>query len=266
MAPPFSVATYNVLADAYIRPQRYPNTPASLLVPQERMSRLIRRILDLDADVVCLQEADIALYQALSQRFDQATYLLPFARKAGGKPDGCITIVKTSSLSLRSSHVLYYSDGGDVRADSGHLALVTVLEQPGKVLAIANTHLKWDPPDTPPEAQWAYRQISQLLRCERIAPDAAAWIVCGDLNVRPDSATVRAIRDCGFRDAFDGDAAAHTCVANGKAQKVDYLFMGSALAARPAALPRLDDATPLPSMIEPSDHLPLRADFDWQVP
>jgi mRNA deadenylase 3'-5' endonuclease subunit Ccr4 len=37
----FSVASYNVLAEAYIRPDWYPNTPAAVLAPSHRHPTLL---------------------------------------------------------------------------------------------------------------------------------------------------------------------------------------------------------------------------------
>src|SRR5438034_6979626 len=54
----FTVATYNVLASAYIKPQWYPNTPNELLRPEHRIPALSQYARQLDADILCLQEVE----------------------------------------------------------------------------------------------------------------------------------------------------------------------------------------------------------------
>jgi CCR4-NOT transcription complex subunit 6 len=54
----FSVASYNVLAGAYIHPGWYPGTPASVLALAWRKSAVVQRVADLGADVICLQEVE----------------------------------------------------------------------------------------------------------------------------------------------------------------------------------------------------------------
>jgi len=52
------------------------------------------------------------------------------------------------TIALRTVHTLYYADGSGTQLSSGHIALVTVVEQEGRQVGIANTHLKWDSPST----------------------------------------------------------------------------------------------------------------------
>lgn len=264
MTMAFCVTSYNVLADAYIRPSWYPHTPAPLLVPAQRTPKLVQCIANLSFDIICLQEVSPELYEMLCETLDHKAYVSNFALKGSGKPDGCATFVNTATMLFQSSHVIRYTDGQNGQPDSGHLALIMVLEQDGRSVGVANTHLKWDSPDTKPEDQWAYRQITQLLdERNAIAPDCGAWIICGDLNVTPESEVIGAIRNRGLRDAFSEESPPNTCVANGRAKKIDYLFHSSVLSARTFALPPLDDKTPLPSAQEPSDHLAITATFAW---
>jgi endonuclease/exonuclease/phosphatase family metal-dependent hydrolase len=68
-----------------------------------------------------------------------------------------------------------------------------------RTLGIANTHLKWDSPGTPPAEQYGYRQVRQLLdACDACAPAETAWIVCGDLNATPESDVVATLHRAGF--------------------------------------------------------------------
>src|SRR5947207_1747478 len=160
----FSLATYNILAQAYITPARYPRTPATVLASTWRRPALVRYVVALAADVLCLQEVEDETFAALQQVLEPLGYSGHLVKKGGGKPDGCATFIRHSALTLRRVQLLMYTDGSGAEPHSGHLALIVLLEYRGRALGIVNTHLLWDPPDTPRDQQHGYRQISQLLR------------------------------------------------------------------------------------------------------
>jgi mRNA deadenylase 3'-5' endonuclease subunit Ccr4 len=259
---PLLVVSYNVLADSYINPAWYPGVPPALLARGARTPAIVRRIADLDGDVVCLQEVEADVAAALDNRLGALGYVGHFAPKGGGKPDGCATFVRSRAAAVRAARTLAYGDGRGRRPDSGHIALVLLLEWEGRPLAVANTHLKWDPPGTPAADRWGLRQVSQLL-AERaaLAPGCAAWILCGDFNAGPESDVLGTLEKAGFASAYWGREHEGTCVANGRAKMIDFLCHTPCLTARPLELPRIDDRTALPSELEPSDHLPILAWF-----
>jgi mRNA deadenylase 3'-5' endonuclease subunit Ccr4 len=258
----FTVASYNVLATAYIRRRYYPRTPAALLDPGQRIPALAERIEGLGADLLCLQEVDEATFAALAPRLAALGYEGHRAEKGGNRPDGCASFLKTSRFVLRDVRRLAYADADAGAAPSGHVALLVVAEHEGRRLGLANTHLKWDAPETAPARQWGLRQVRELSAALAAqAPPCEASILCGDLNATPDSAVLAALREAGFADPHD--AAAFTCNSNGVAKKIDYVLHTRGLIASPMPLPPIDDLTPLPSTTQPSDHLALLARFDW---
>ena len=222
-----AIATYNVLADAYIRREFYPRTEPALLRPGARDAALIERIRGFDADVICLQEVEQRLMDAIG---------LPgeFVHKAGGKPDGCATFVRGEAR----HEALHFDDG------TGHLVLITRAAG----VTIANTHIKWD-------AKWGVGQAEAIVRA--LASHPRPWIVCGDFNAEPDSSVLSVFRD--FVDAHPVSVC--TCNSNGRAKKIDYILATRELSASPIASPIVTDDTPLPSALEPSDHVSLRAIF-----
>nr|MDJ0705182.1 hypothetical protein [Leptolyngbyaceae cyanobacterium MO_188.B28] len=50
-----------------------------------------------------------------------------------------------------------------------------------------------------------------------------------------------------------------TCNPNWRAKRIDYIFHSTNIASKPAKLMEIDDITPLPSEVEPSDHLAIMA-------
>lgn len=69
------IASYNILADAYVKPEWFPHTPADLLRPRSRHAPLVRRIVGLDADIICLQEVEPDSFAALQEGLEPHGYL-----------------------------------------------------------------------------------------------------------------------------------------------------------------------------------------------
>lgn len=260
----FSVASYNILADAYVRPGYFPFSAREALDPVLRRPALARRIAGLAADVVCLQEVEPAALAAIEAHLTPLGYEFHFAQKQAAKPDGCAIGVQRQRLDLRAVATHVYADGDATRSPSGHVALLVVLESGGRRFGVATTHIKWDPPDTAAHTRLGSRQVPQLLdACERAEPRCTAWIACGDFNATADSAVLAELGRRGWIDAYREHPRMFTCNANRRAKRIDFLFHTPDLTARPVALPSIDDETPLPSGAEPSDHLPIQGNFGW---
>lgn len=251
----FSVASQNILADSYIKPEYFPHTAPEHLDSRWRWPALATHLARLDADVVCLQEIEQPVFSALHAQLGLLGYSGIFRRKGLGKPDGCAVFSRDANVRRLSDEPHYYGD------DSGHLALLVDFEHDGRRFSIANTHVKWQPPTAPVEGGHGLRETTELF--ERIAADATrrTWIACGDFNATPDSEIVRRILARGFRDPFE--ATAYTANANGRKKKIDYLFATPDLVGRSRPLVPIQDDTPLPSESQPSDHLAIVADFTF---
>lgn len=259
----FSIASYNVLASSYIKAEWYPRTPPACLDADWRIPALAKHICSFETDVICLQEVDRPAFAAVESSLSSRGYAAHYAAKARGQPDGCATFFREATLALRAVEVVRYRDGDNAEDGSGHIALVVILQHAGRSLAIANTHLKWDPP-TAHDGHRGLRQIRQLLEeREAIFPRCDGWIICGDLNATPSSPIVAALQKAGLSYAHASDRMARTCNSNSKAKLIDYLFHTPELDATPIGSPRLDDETPLPSDKEPSDHLAIMSRFHW---
>jgi mRNA deadenylase 3'-5' endonuclease subunit Ccr4 len=261
---PFSVASYNILADAYITPTRYPGIPATVLAPERRRPALLQHIQNLAADVICLQEVEPHVLRTIADHLQPCGYVAYYAQKKGRKPDGCATLVKCTAVAVRAIHTLHFHDGGGTQPDSGHVALVLLLDVESRVAGIINTHLKWGPPGKPRHEQWGYRQATELLEYRSlIAPACQAWVLCGDFNTTPDSNIISVLKRAGLEDAYRGREQMYTCNSHQKAKRIDYLLHTNALTSHPVDLPGITDHTPLPSEQEPSDHLAIMAGFAW---
>src|SRR2546423_1309067 len=145
----FTVATYNVLASAYINPKWYPGVPEHLLRPETRVPALVRHVEALGADVACLQEVEPDVFAALNDRLGPLGCAGHYERKGRNRPDGCATFVRTAAFAVRRVRRLEYRDReSGAEAHSGHVALLLALERDGRLLGVANTHVRWMAPDT----------------------------------------------------------------------------------------------------------------------
>jgi mRNA deadenylase 3'-5' endonuclease subunit Ccr4 len=262
----FSVASYNVLASAYVHPARYSRTSSLVLNPTWRIPAIVGQVAGLGDDIICLQEIEMEVFSALRMRLAHLGYGSQFARKRAGSVDGCATFYRQGVFELVDANIIAYSDGAGAGDDSGHIALVAVLRRGGDAVGVINTHLLWDPPDAAPETRRGYRQMSQLLReYQRMESEARGWIIAGDLNATPERDTIALLGRAGLDFSHRNLPEAYTCNANARAQMVDYLFYSAALRAEPVPVPRIEDRTVLPSAEHPSDHVPVRAKFYWKV-
>jgi mRNA deadenylase 3'-5' endonuclease subunit Ccr4 len=262
---PFTAATYNVLATAYLGRGDYSLVPPDLLEPARRTKALARHVVDLGADVLCLQEVEVEVFRALRKKLGRLGYEGHLELKGRDKPDGCATFYRTEIFSLQKMVRLDYHD--NVRGPgqhSGFLALLLALEHEKKLLGVANTHLRWDRPGTPANRQTGHLQAVELIdTCESFTPSCNGWLVCGDFNRRPDSEVVATFKKNGFELAHSGRSHVRSAVINGRASLLDYLFFTEELLAEPVDPPRVSPFRELPSAEQPSDHLPLLAEFQW---
>ena len=261
-----SVASYNVLASAFIQRARYPRTPALVLDPSWRVPALAQHISALACDIICLQEVETDVLAAVKSRLSPRGHGALYARKYGSNPDGCATFYRQDLFQPISENVIRFADAGAGESDTGNIALITIFDARDRRLGIINTHLSWDAPDTARECQRGLRQARQLLlEYEKSAAFADAWIIAGDLNVIPGSEILSLIEASGFRCAHDGHPPPNTCSSNGEAKQIDYLFHSPNLRSDPYETHAVDDRTVLPSAEQPSDHVAVRARFDWRI-
>ncbi|MDP6946981.1 MAG: endonuclease/exonuclease/phosphatase family protein, partial [Myxococcota bacterium] len=134
-----SVLTYNILADAYLRPEYYAEVPPAVLEPDRRRRALLEVLAGADADVLCLQEVEPEVFDHLAGRLEPLGYAGHYGQKGRGRPDGCATFVRVERFERHAATALHYVDGAGRGGDSGHLALMVTLETGDLALGVANT-------------------------------------------------------------------------------------------------------------------------------
>lgn len=252
-----TIVSYNILAAAYARPERYPRTDPDDLEWNTRKTRLLGWFRATSADVVCLQEVEPEAYQFLTANLEGFSGV--YAQKAEGRPDGCATVWRNDRVRFVQSLEIYFHDGlGE--EDSGHLALVVDCGCGLGRLRIVNTHLRWAPFERKLTEHIGYRQARELLKCYFEDSGPLSGVICGDFNAESTHPLLQQFIESGFNDAFANNPQP-TCNPHSKAKRIDYLLHTSDLRSEPQRLRNIGDQTPLPSREEPSDHLAVVAAF-----
>lgn len=248
----FTAVTFNVLAQAYAHPDRYPHSSPADLDARRRRALLLERVAAFNADLYLLQEVE-------QDAFDDIAAALPeheghYGQRIG-RPDGCAVFVRTARLPIVGLDVFRYTVEEQV-------AIVVAMEQAGRRFIAVSTHLRWQPPGTPPGDHTGYRQLEELLGA---LPDGVPRLICGDLNANSQSAPISLARARGLRLSCRSQRPWDTTNINGRRRKLDYLLYDpGAWAPQPGTLQKLERNTPMPSQTEPSDHLPVDVRFDWR--
>ncbi|MFT5686219.1 MAG: mRNA deadenylase 3'-5' endonuclease subunit Ccr4 [Myxococcota bacterium] len=245
LTTPLSVVTYNVLAESYVRPGRYRGVDPVALEPTARRQRVLDRIAGLDADVLCLQEVEPDVFEALTTRL--TSHDGRFAKKLG-RPEGSAIFVRRDALSIESTHTLRYTHG-----DKCALAFIVHLSDG---LSVASTHLQWAPPRTARDQHIGRLQLIELLAYVDARPDT--WLLTGDLNDISEGMVIQAAAERGWKLSCRTQRPWDSSHINGRRRKLDYLlYRSEQLRPEPGTLPTLTGDTPLPTLTEPSDHLPV---------
>ncbi len=252
------LVSYNVLAETYIKPERYPHTDPEWLKPAIRQPALLSEIVAMNADIIALQEVEPPVFEALRAMLPD--HVAQFERKGGGRPDGCATFVRAKADDISWTR-LEFADGVPT---SGHVALLAIVTSAGQRLGVANTHLRWSPPGTPRTQHVGARQLDELLATCLGSP-CDGWVVCGDLNCVADSLVLQPLSTSGFVSAHAHMGADFpTCAANSDPRQLDHIFVRGPLDVIGHEIALITADTPLPSAKHPSDHLPVTATLSWR--
>jgi mRNA deadenylase 3'-5' endonuclease subunit Ccr4 len=253
-----SVTTYNILANAWITPERYRGCTPEALEPTRRRAAVLERVAALDTDVIALQEVEADVFSALEATL--TTHRGLYAPKRG-RPDGSALFVR-SNWTIHDAPVLHFE-----HADPGfdHVAQLARIERDRLSLTVASTHLRWQGRRVPVE-----RHQGRLLFIELWAHAARltanSMLICGDLNAGHDSPVLVEAQARRLMPSAASLRPWDTALINGRRRKLDYVLADpNCFEFRPRRLPALSRDRPIPSMQEPSDQLPLQVDLRWRV-
>ena len=157
----------------------------------ERRALVIDQLLAEQADVIALQEVRLEIRQAhdladaLNARLGEQPYRVALAPKWEPEPD--------EGVALLSRPPIAEHERLELPGDGGRVAQRIRVEINGRAVDIANTHLHHRPYEN---ESVRLPQVEHLLRWMFARGDGVArrWLLAGDFNATPESATVQAVQ------------------------------------------------------------------------
>jgi len=254
----FATVSYNVLAQSFVRRDRYPLSEPEALDATRRHALLLQRLEGLDADLLCLQELEPATNDAVRARL-QASHHAAYAPRAD-RPDGLAILARRARFDWLGHDVLRFAPDGTVDGGPALIAHLSIDETPIHVVC---AHLPWEPESTPSAQHRGHRQMLELIAHRDATAPRDTWIFAGDFNAVSTGIVLAAALDNDMAESCREQRPWDTCAINGRPRKIDYLLYSTGrLNPKPGLLPRLSRDSVLPSLTEPSDHLPLHVDFE----
>lgn len=234
------IVSYNVLAQAYTRPNFFPWTTD--LSFESRFKRICQTLTNLNADVYALQEVDHPL--EFEAYFKKRGFDFYFKKRTGERKDGCA--LATKSQLLQSIESIEFND-----FVPSHLRSQNIIAQVAKLsngLTITNTHLYYK------SADLRYADVNTLMKKVE-----GPVVMCGDFNFASTSKEYAAMTNM-MKDAYESSNAAfpYTVFASAtkSGRRIDHLFYSDQLTLTSRlALPSKN--TLLPNKMNGSDHLPI---------
>ncbi|OWA51605.1 2',5'-phosphodiesterase 12 [Hypsibius exemplaris] len=326
----FRVVSYNLLADVYAAMESslkelFPYVPAEFMKIDYRRQLMKQELVGYNADLMCLQEVDTKHFEHHFLRyFRRHGYDGAVQRKKGAVAEGVATFYRKDKFRLVSQHDITITDAmfenpvfaemaaavsGKAKLkesimERGTPAQVTVLEDlqdPSRVLVLANTHL-WYRPTFPHvrllQMAVILGHIEGVVKLTKKSLNLArdpAVLICGDFN----STSARGVHDllrtgsisanfkewkefCEKEDEYVelslqhpfrlfsacGEPAFTNFVPQFQAA-IDWIYADeSALESTSVIpLPTLEEVSAnvaIPSVVFPSDHLAIGCDLKWK--
>ncbi|XP_014519410.1 carbon catabolite repressor protein 4 homolog 4 isoform X3 [Vigna radiata var. radiata] len=127
----FSLVSYNILAQVYVKSSSFPHSPSSSLKWKPRSNTILEVLKDLGADFFCLQEVDEfeSFYKGNMQNLGYSSI---YMKRSGQKRDGCGLFYKHDCAELLLEEKIEYNDlvksipDGNSSNDDDHTNIQTV--------------------------------------------------------------------------------------------------------------------------------------------
>lgn len=234
-------ATWNVLAQRHVRPDRYSGVDPSALDPALRSASVVRGVIDLarSCTVVALQEVEPDLVRALEL---SGAHVLHVRRP--GSDEGVALVSLAAPMVVVSA---------GVSRDRRRVFCGAVVEGVGVVSA----HLDWVDPASGSTS--AVEQARDLLDWIDAEMPGLPVVMGADINGTWDLPVGRLLASHGFASSVRGVA---TAAVDGIAVELDVVAArGASVVGRaPEGLPAAGEPVWVPSSSWPSDHLPVVAE------
>jgi exonuclease III len=261
----FRVENYNMLVPHWAEQEK----PSLKALPwNQRKETLSQRMQRCQPDLICLQEVEN--FDEIQNCMQRTGYQGCFAKRNNGEQEGCAIFYNAHKFDIVNSQVEFFNDG------TGRMVQCLDLQpkDTAQCIHVLNSHAVWDKDSV-------NRRLSEIRKLQQIAEQKSQTgdptIVCGDLNTARNEGNIffEGFTQSGFIDTLHkaGNAWQNTFVekdssGNKYFTTYDYIFAknlnltGAAVDGDPNDL-KADIETG--SLREPSDHLPMYADFSLAI-
>ncbi|KAE8600513.1 hypothetical protein XENTR_v10013290 [Xenopus tropicalis] len=148
----FTVLSYNILSQDLLEDNShlYDHCRRPLLFWSYRLPNILKELVDLNADILCLQEVQEDHYTTqIKPSLESLGYHCEYKTRTGSKPDGCAICFKANKFSLVSVTPVEYYRPNISLLDRDNIGLVLLLrpksQRVAPVICVANTHLLYNP-------------------------------------------------------------------------------------------------------------------------
>eukprot|EP00095_Tigriopus_kingsejongensis_P002523 maker-scaffold838_size90379-snap-gene-0.11 protein:Tk02523 transcript:maker-scaffold838_size90379-snap-gene-0.11-mRNA-1 annotation:"hypothetical protein DAPPUDRAFT_302699" len=239
---PFSLMTYNILADDYAQThaQLYQDVNPDDIRWEVRLPRLLAEIEARDPDVLCLQEVQEEHYGELHGRLTAAGYVGVYKKKTHFKPDGCAIFFKSNRFELVATNEVELFQSRIFTLDRPNIGLFLTLQprrrsqsadpprRTQQKLVVGTTHLLYNPKREDVRLAQTILLLAELDRISSFVDQRQKLrrhpcIITGDFNLQPFSPVYNLLCD-GHLSFQDCDSRTLT-YDNGHSSRLDQEFL-----------------------------------------
>jgi CCR4-NOT transcription complex subunit 6 len=189
----FRICSYNILAQKFMNPTWYPHLDPKYASWDYRQTKIFDIIVEINADIYCLQEVDIIDFDNVSKLLsDRYTYW--FSPKVANRTDGCAILYRKNLFQEVSRTQLQLTHKTNPCV-AQFLALKHIYSK-NKCTVICNTHLIGKPDAVEDRVIMIQHIVETCLRrgnSKDIVPSSI--VLCGDFNCSPKSAAYKFMKD-----------------------------------------------------------------------
>ena len=242
----FSICSYNILAQSYIKYAKKNGIDDAFCLFHTRMDKIISYLhKHIHTHIIGLQEVEADVFVVLQNSLihHQAFY----AQRKNAKDGLAIFIHKECQIQDYQSLVLY-SEAGEAR----RVAQIVDCVVEGKELRIVHVHLDFDPPGT----RDGFLQGTIILN-KVLSLKLRDTIVLGDHNAQKEDPVFELFLNHGF---IAVDTTKETCFHGTSWSRVDHIFYQAPMNVSEITIPSRSES--IPNQEWGSDHLPLTCTFE----
>jgi endonuclease/exonuclease/phosphatase family metal-dependent hydrolase len=172
------ICTYNILVQKCLETMKEGDA-AKFESWDSRSNRLVQKICDVAADVICLQEVQGQThFNDMARLLADRGYYGVYTSRNNGEEEGLATLYRHAEFNLTSESALYFDDG-----TGRFVTSVKISPKDGSGdIRVLNTHL-----------QWGSEQLDEANKVVKFANSHfdAPLVICGDFNCTREEAPYR---------------------------------------------------------------------------